>query len=159
MSKNPLPGSLIKKAWNKCKKIPKGYYLFSKVVGFMIPYTGTIKPIVTQLENGTAEVKLYDRRRVRNHLNSVHAIALANLGEFTTGLTIIPQLDQNANAILIRLEVIYLKKARGTLTANATYVLPPLQSGDTSHVVNAKITNETNDVVCEVNATWQVRVK
>ena len=151
------PSKLLITNWNRVKNIPCGNYLFSKIVGKLIPYTGSISPLVMTIESGRAVVKLKDHRKIRNHLKSIHAIALANLGEFTTGLSLMSQLDENASAILVNIETTYLKKARGTLTAEANSPMPNLTERDTKHPIRAVIKNEQGDVVCEVCATWQVR--
>ena len=83
----------------------------------MIPYTGSIKARIVRLQPGHAQVRLPDKRRVRNHLNSVHAIALANVAELSTGLAVLSGMPAGINGILIGLEVHYLKKARGELIA------------------------------------------
>ena len=85
------------------------------------------------------------RRAVRNHLKSIHAIALANLGEFTTGLSLISLLDNKSNAILTKIEVVYLKKARGTLVSESNIVIPSLTPGDTEFCVTANIKNEAGE--------------
>src|SRR5690606_23866954 len=78
-----LDGSrnLIRQAWNLMSTVPGGKAVFSKLVGRMAPYTGSIHAVVTTLRSGYAEVEMADRKAVRNHLDCVHAIALANLAE------------------------------------------------------------------------------
>lgn len=151
------PSALIKNTWSKFSKVPSGNVIFSKIVGQAIPYTGSISSIVQKIENGSAIVTLKDRRAVRNHLDCIHAIALANLGEFTTGLSVISQLDDKAKAILVKVEAEYLKKARGHLTSEATSQIPENLKQDTELKVTANIKNLQNEVVCKVTATWRVR--
>ena len=157
LSRFTSPTSLIKNTWGKLKKVPSGNIIFSKIVGQAIPYTGSISPIVQKIENGCASVILRDRRAVRNHLDSIHAIALANVGEFTTGLSVISQLNEKAKAILVRIEVDYLKKARGDVTAEAISQIPNDLTQDTDFKIVANISNLQNEVVCRVTATWRVR--
>ena len=79
------PSSMLQ-VWGLLKSIPGGGTVMGRLVGRMAPYTGTIRPQVEQLEIGYAKVSMRDRKKVRNHLKSVHAIALMNLGEMTTGV-------------------------------------------------------------------------
>ncbi|MFT5896778.1 MAG: acyl-coenzyme A thioesterase PaaI-like protein, partial [bacterium] len=79
-------GVKMRNMWQHLSPLPGGKLLFSLVVGIVIPYTGSMRARVEQLQPGHAIVRLPDRRRIRNHLRSIHAIALANLAEFTTGL-------------------------------------------------------------------------
>jgi len=79
----------------------------------MVPYTASIGAVVERFEPGHVLVSLRDRRGVRNHLRSVHAIALANVGELSTGLAVLGAMGGDVRGILTGLEVAYLKKARG----------------------------------------------
>jgi acyl-coenzyme A thioesterase PaaI-like protein len=157
LSKFTSPSALINSAWPKLQKIPGGNVFFSKLVGQAIPYTGSISPIIEKIEDGSAVVTLRDKRAVRNHLDSIHAIALANVGEFTTGLSLISQLNDKSKAILISIGVEYLKKARGDLTAEADSEIPVNINKDTDFKIIANIKNLQNEIVCKVTATWRVR--
>jgi len=114
-----LDGSrnLIRDAWNLLSGVPGGKVVFSKLVGRLAPYTGTINATVTVLRAGYAEVVMADRRAVRNHLDSVHAVALANLGELAGNVALAYSLPDDARFIVSGMEVEYLKKARGPITA------------------------------------------
>jgi acyl-coenzyme A thioesterase PaaI-like protein len=157
LSNYKSPSYLIKNSWGKFKGVPNGNVIFSKIVGQFIPYTGSISPLVETIEDGYAKVFLRDRKAIRNHLDSIHAIALANVGEFTTGLSVISQLSETAKAILVRIEVEYLKKARGDLISEASSKIPTDITQDTEFKVEANIKNLQNEVVCKVTATWRVR--
>jgi len=57
------------------------------------------------------------RRRVENHLKTVHAIAMCNLCELAGGLCLEVSLPKKYRWIPIGMKVAYLKKAKTDLTA------------------------------------------
>ena len=61
--------NLLRDAWNLLAGVPGGKTVFSRLVGRMAPYTGSIHATVTVLRPGYAEVEMQDRRAVRNHLD------------------------------------------------------------------------------------------
>ena len=69
--------NLIRDAWNLLSGVPGGKTLFSRMVGRAAPYTGSIGATVVALRPGFAQVELQDRKPIRNHLASIHAVALA----------------------------------------------------------------------------------
>ena len=144
--------------WRRWSSRPMGPWIFSKMLSRMVPYTGTIRPEVLSIEPGRAEVALSDRRAVRNHLNSVHAIALVNLGELASGLALNAGLPEEARGIVTHLEIDFLKKARGRLVAGCTTSIPDWRT-PCEHVVEAPITDAQGDVVARVRVRWKIGPK
>lgn len=107
------------------------------------------------LEPGYARLRLRDRRAVRNHLGSIHAVALANVGELTSGLAVLTGLPSDVRGIVTRMEVRYTKKARGSLTSEARVTVPRV-SGTVEHVVSAEIRDAADDVVAAVLVHWRL---
>lgn len=114
-----LDGSrnLIRQAWDLVSGLPGGKAVFSRLVGRMAPYTSTIDAKVTVLRQGHAEVVMHDKKGVRNHLDCIHAVALVNLAELAGNIALAYSLPDDARFIVSGLEIEYLKKARGTVTA------------------------------------------
>jgi acyl-coenzyme A thioesterase PaaI-like protein len=96
-----------------------GRWLFSRIVCWRAPYFASIAPRVEALAPGRCVVRLRDRRRVHNHLGTVHAIALCNAAELAAGLATDATIDKTLRWIPNGMQVNYLKPARGTLTATA----------------------------------------
>lgn len=141
--------------WQRLAALPGGSYVFSFLLGRYAPYTGSIGARVMELRPGYARVELRDRRKVRNHLNSVHAIALMNLGEVATGLALLSGLPEGVRGIITSLSMEYFKKARGRLSAMAETTLPEVQ-GDVEHQVFADIHDQSGDVVARCTAHWRL---
>lgn len=117
--------NLIRDAWNLLSNVPGGKALFSRLIGRAAPYTGTIGATVVALRPGFAQVSFDDRPAVRNHLRSIHAVALANLAELTGNVALAYSLPDDARFIVSGMSLEYLKKARGTLTATSECPIPP----------------------------------
>lgn len=152
------PGHTLLLLWNRLSPLPGGKRLFGWFLGRRVPYSGTIAPRVVSLEPGRARIELRDRRRVRNHLESIHAIALANLGELTSGLAMTTALPRDVRGIVVSLRLEYTKKARGTLTAEAHCDVPEI-TGDTQYDAIATIRDDAGDVVARAIVTWKLGVQ
>jgi len=141
--------------WKRLSGLPGGKKLFSAMIGKMAPYTGTIGAVVEELRPGYAKVQLRDRKKVRNHLDCVHAVALINLGEVTTGLACMSGMPRDARGILKGLSIQYHKKARGRLTAQCQCEIPATSQRQ-EYVVEGQIHNDNGELVSTVHATWLI---
>lgn len=141
--------NLIRDAWNLLAGLPGGKALFSRLIGQLAPYTGTINARVVGLRPGWAQVELDDRRAVRNHLQSVHAIALCNLAELAGNVAVAYSLPDDARFIVAGLSIEYVKKARGTITATGE-CSPTLSSERAEYAVPVVLTDASGEVVARV---------
>lgn len=150
------PAARLQTAWRRLSRIPGGRRIFDGILGWMVPYSGSIRPHVLDLQPGRATVTIRDRRRLRNHLRSVHAIALANLAELASGLAMTLALPPGTRGIPIRIEIDYLKKARGTITARGTAAPPDRVTGEMEAAARAELTDAAGDVTATATVTWKL---
>jgi len=150
-------GARIRSLWDRLSRWPGGKRLFSFLLGKTAPYTGTIGARVEELRRGYCRVTLRDRHKVRNHLRSIHAIALMNLAEMCSGLAAIYTMDPSLRGIITHLEMDYLKKARGRLIGECT--VSELSSTERrEEEFEVKISNESGDLVARARAHWLLGV-
>ena len=115
-------------AYRRISRWPAGRWLFSRLVCWKAPYFASIAPRIESLEPGRGIATLAHRRRVTNHLGTVHAIALCNLAEFVGGLTCDASIPPSMRWIPKGMTVAYLKKAVGRMRAIATPAFPPREA-------------------------------
>ena len=149
------PTERLIRAWHHLHRLPAGRWLFSRILGWVIPYTGSMGARIVEVRAGYARVELRDRRAVRNHLRSIPAVALVNLGEVTSGLAMTSGLPTTVRGIVTQLSAEYLKKARGRLVAVSECTIPRV-TGTIDHDVRADISDGSGDIVARVTVRWRL---
>lgn len=150
------PGASVAMWWKRLSRLPFGRTVFSWMIGRTAPYTSTIGARILELGPGYSRWQMKDRRRVRNHLNSVHAVALVNLAEVSSGTAMLTALPPGTRGIVTGLSIEYLKKARGTLVAECRCEVPVV-SGETRYSVQSDVKDAAGDVVARASVEWLLR--
>jgi acyl-coenzyme A thioesterase PaaI-like protein len=143
------------RSWRRLAPLPGGPWLFSKLFGLTVPYSGSVGPRIRVLEPGHAELEIPDRRSNRNHLGSVHAIALMNLAEMTSGLAMLAGMPPTVRGIVTTLSMTYHKKARGTIRAVARVAVPTVTE-DRDFDVMAECFDREGALVATGNVRWRL---
>ena len=151
-----MPPERLLHLWRRLAPLPGGRWLFGKLLAWGIPYSGSIGARVRLLEPGHCILLLRERRAIRNHLRSIHAVAITNAGELASGLAMTTALPAGSRAIVTKLATEYLKKARGTIVVECRVADPPRPSVPMEVVIEATLTDKAGDLVARVQATWRV---
>lgn len=149
------PGQRLLRLWRRLHRLPGGTRLFSRIFGWRVPYSGSVRSHIRVLAPGHAEVEIPDRRRNRQHLGSVHAVALVNLAEQASGLALLTALPDGVRGIVTRISMQYVKKARGPIRAVCD-VAAPAVAGDVEFDVTADCLDRSGDVVARATVRWRL---
>jgi acyl-coenzyme A thioesterase PaaI-like protein len=105
--------------WKKTSALPLGTKIFSFAFSQKAPYFATIRPRFTVLQPDRAELVITKRRRVHNHIGTVHAIALCNGLEAAMGALAEATIPRDRRWIPKGMEVAYTAKADSDVTCIA----------------------------------------
>lgn len=149
----------FKKISSFLKKVPGGPWIFSRLLGLFVPYAGPLRADVQEMVEGRAVVTMRERRAIRNHLNSIHAVALANLGELTANLALMTLCPPEGRFIVTRMEVDYQKKARGLLTCSCDVPADLPWRTIERTAATSTLVDEAGEVVTRVTVYWKLGVR
>lgn len=136
-------------------------FLKSKLLGSVVKFFGTAKIEVRELSEERAVMVLKNRRKVQNHIGTVHAAAMSLLAESCTGMLLGMSLPDSRLPLMKSMSFNYVKRAaKGELVAVATMSAAQLQriaSDERGEVeVAVKITDiDGNEpVICTMLWAW-----
>ena len=105
--------------WNQVTRLPAGRKLFSVLFSQKAPYFATVRPVFVALRPNYAELRIAKRRRVQNHLGTVHVIAVCNGLEAAMGALAEVTVPPHKRWIPKGMEVDYTAKATSDITCIA----------------------------------------
>lgn len=133
-----------------------GRWLVTRLICLHAPYFASIAPRIERLEAGLCIVRIRDRRAVRNHIGTVHAIALCNMAELAGGLATDAAIPATLRWIPKGMSVRYLRKATGPMTATAR-VEPIIDQADAREVhALVEVADASGDVVFDADITMWI---
>jgi len=103
---------------------PLGRRAFSAYGARYAPYFKTISPLINMLEPNRCEVLIKKRKRVENHIGTVHVIAIANGLEMAMGFMAEASIPKHLRWIPKGMELSYPNKAASDIVCRATVPAP-----------------------------------
>ena len=114
--------SSIKRVVESSKWLPANIRatVISKIFGKVVPYVGTSGLLYEEITPERVVVSIKNQRKVQNHINNVHAAAMALLAETATGFVVGMNLPDDKLPLIKSLKVNYHKRTQGDMRAVAT---------------------------------------
>jgi len=135
--------------WNTLSRLPRGQQVFSVAFARKAPYFATVRPRFTVIEPNRAELVVPKRRRVHNHLGTVHAIALCNGLEAAMGALAEATVPPGKRWIPKGMTVAYTAKATSDITCVAETDPAQWASDDPDLPVRVRGVRDDGEVVVE----------
>ena len=104
------------------QRLPRQFHepLLSRLFCSQVRFAGTANVRIQKLSSDEVRMSLANRRRVRNHIDGMHAAAMALLAESASGCMVGMNLPDHKLPLIKHLKVDYLRRASGGLRAIAT---------------------------------------
>mgnify|MGYP000016361131 FL=1 len=132
----------------------------SKILGKVVPYVGTSGLLYEEITSERVIVSIKNRHKVQNHINNVHAAAMALLAETATGFVVGINLPDDKLPLIKSLKVDFYKRTQGDMRAVATLTpedVARISSEPKGELwVPVSVTDESGDepIKCEMLWAW-----
>ncbi|MEP1744070.1 MAG: DUF4442 domain-containing protein [Kangiellaceae bacterium] len=136
------------------------YRLLSFALGKTVKFVGTAGVKCLHLSQDKSIFRLANRKKVRNHIGTVHAAASALVAETATGMALAMHIPDGKIPVLKAMHIDYVKRSTGGLTATAYLTeeqitqLHQLDKGEMR--INCEVLDEKEiePVVCQMDWAW-----
>jgi acyl-coenzyme A thioesterase PaaI-like protein len=138
-------------------------FLITWAFGGTVHFVRTAGLKFQELTEERAVLMLSNKRRVQNHIGTVHAAAVALIGETATGAVFGMSVPDEKFPILKSMRLNYTKRSQGALRAEATLSAEMRErfwvdeKGEIA--VPVKITDETGEPTVDAEYVWAWRPK
>ena len=105
--------------YRQVSQLPQGQRIFSRFFTLKAPYFATVRPQFVELRPNYAELTIRKRRRVHNHIKTMHVIAICNGLEAAMGALAEATVPSTKRWIPKGMEVSYTAKAVSDITCIA----------------------------------------
>jgi len=152
----------FRKVVNKVNKAPRAMrsFLLTKIFCTTVKFAGTASIKLVSVSHTQAVLTLENKKKVRNHIGGIHAIAAALLAESATGIVFGMNVLDTCVPLLKSMTIHYQRRMKGSLTAVAKISevdVHMIENSDKGSImVNVEITDESEQqpIVCEMEWAW-----
>ena len=146
-------------AWEMFSRIPGGKWMFSHLLCLKAPYFASISPRFIELRPGFCEISVKKRRKVLNHIGTIHAIAMCNMVELAGGTMIDVTIPPTHRWIPKEMKVKYIAKAETNLRATAKLDPIPVFEDSTEFPITVIVVDVNGECVLEAIITMWISKK
>jgi len=126
------------KLYHKFERMPFGKRIFAFMFARKAPYFATISPLIQTLRPNFCELTFTKRRKVENHIGTVHVIAICNGLEMAMGALAEASIPKHLRWIPKGMQVNYTAKASSNIRITAETRAEDWKPGDLPVIVQAR---------------------
>ena len=137
----------------------------SLLIGRTVRYAGTSNIYIEKLTTTESIMRLKNKKKVQNHIGSIHAAAMALLAESATGLLVGMNVPDSSIPVIKTLHVDYLKRCQGDIKAVARLTKEQIDQITTTEkgevTVEITVTDERGiePIRCEMIWAWTSKIR
>ena len=135
-------------------------WMRNRVLGRAVPFTGTAGLDFVELSHERVVIAVANQRRVQNHIQGVHAAAMALLAETATGMVVGMNVRDDCLPLCKSLHVDFKRRAQGGLRAVARLsqaqreLMLKNDKGEVSVLVEVTDESGATPIQCEFIWAW-----
>jgi uncharacterized protein (TIGR00369 family) len=157
-----ITGNKLSSVINNISKLPPKLrtHGLTFAVGNAVKFAGTAKVEILEMTPTRLHGRIRNRKRVQNHIGTVHAAAMALLAESVTGLVVGMSVPDNRTPVIKSMKVEYMRRAKGDLEAVATLTQADVdriiltEKGEITVPVKVTDADGNEPIQCEMIWAW-----